>query len=70
LFGKSTPEGEVLLTSEDIRGWLLRYSGLAVIPFDAFGAEGEWLVRLSVGSASPEEIDGTPRLELALSLLR
>ena len=72
LFGKSTPEGEVLLTSEDIRGWLLRYSGLAVIPFDAFGAEGEsgWF-RLSVGSASPEEIDAAlPRLELALSLLR
>ncbi len=72
LYGKSTPEGEVLLTSEDIRGWLLRCSGLAVVPFGAFGAEGEngWF-RLSVGAASLEEIESAlPRLASALSLLR
>jgi aspartate aminotransferase len=72
LYGKSTPEGEVLLTSEDIRGWLLRYSGLAVVPFGAFGAEGEsgWF-RLSVGAVSLEDIAAAmPRLEAALAQLR
>jgi aspartate aminotransferase len=72
LYGKSTPEGEVLLTSEDIRGWLLRYSGLAVVPFSAFGAEGEsgWF-RLSVGACSLEDIAAAmPRLGAALAQLR
>ncbi len=72
LYGKTTPDGVVLRTSEDIRGWLLRSSGLAVVPFHAFGAEGEtgWC-RLSVGAASLEEIDGAlPRLADALAQLR
>ncbi len=72
LYGKTTPDGTVLRTSEDIRGWLLRSSGLAVIPFHAFGAEGEtgWC-RLSVGAASLEEIDAAlPRLGEALAQLR
>lgn len=72
LYGKTTPDGTVLRTSEDIRGWLLRSSGLAVVPFHAFGAEGEngWC-RLSVGAASLEEIDAAlPRLREALEQLR
>ncbi|MEP7383300.1 MAG: aminotransferase class I/II-fold pyridoxal phosphate-dependent enzyme [Gemmatimonadota bacterium] len=72
LYGKTTPDGVVLRTNEDIRGWLLRSSGLAVVPFHAFGAEGEtgWF-RLSVGAASLEEIDGAlPRLADALAQLR
>ncbi len=72
LYGKTTPDGTVLRTSEDIRGWLLRSSGLAVVPFHAFGAEGEsgWC-RLSVGAASLEEIGGAlPRLGEALAQLR
>lgn len=72
LYGKTAPDGTVLRTSEDIRGWLLRSSGLAVVPFHAFGAEGEtgWC-RLSVGAASLEEIDAAlPRLGEALAQLR
>jgi aspartate aminotransferase len=71
LYGKRTPQGEVLQTSEAIRGWLLREAGLAVVPFHAFGAEGEtgW-ARLSVGAASMEEIESAlPRLAAGLAAL-
>ncbi|MFP5354474.1 MAG: pyridoxal phosphate-dependent aminotransferase [Gemmatimonadota bacterium] len=72
LYGKVTPQGDVLRTSDDIRGWLLRESGLAVVPFHAFGAEGEtgWC-RLSVGAVSLEDITGAlPRLGAGLAALR
>ncbi|MEO7963581.1 MAG: aminotransferase class I/II-fold pyridoxal phosphate-dependent enzyme, partial [Gemmatimonadaceae bacterium] len=72
LYGKRTPQGEVLNTSEEIRGWLLREAGLAVVPFHAFGAEGDtgW-ARLSVGAASMAEIDmALPRLAEGLAALR
>jgi len=72
LFGKTTPQGETLQTNEAIRGWLLREAGLAVVPFQAFGAEGEtgW-ARLSVGAASLEEIaTAMPRLKSGLESLR
>jgi len=72
LYGKTTPEGDVLTTSEDIRGWLLREAGLAVVPFHAFGAEGEtgWC-RLSVGAVSLEDIQtALPRLGAGLAALR
>lgn len=72
LYGKTTPQGDVLKTSEDIRGWLLREAGLAVVPFHAFGAEGEsgWC-RLSVGAVSLEEIAAAlPRLGAGLAALR
>jgi aspartate aminotransferase len=71
LYGKRTTEGGVLQTSEEIRAWLLRESGLAVVPFSAFGAEGEtgWM-RLSVGAASMAEIEmALPRLGEALASL-
>lgn len=72
LYGKTTPEGDVLKNSEDIRGWLLRQAGLAVVPFHAFGAEGEsgWC-RLSVGAVSVEDIAAAlPRLGAGLAALR
>jgi len=72
LYGKTTREGTLLRTSEDIRGWLLRESGLAVVPFHAFGAEGEtgWC-RLSVGAVSVEDIAwALPRLGAGLASLR
>ena len=71
LYGKRTTQGDVLQTSEEIRAWLLRESGLAVVPFSAFGAEGEtgWM-RLSVGAASMAEIEmALPRLGEALASL-
>lgn len=72
LYGKTTPEGDELKNSEDIRGWLLRQAGLAVVPFHAFGAEGEsgWC-RLSVGAVSVEDIAAAlPRLGAGLAALR
>jgi aspartate aminotransferase len=72
LYGKASPAGDVMRTSEDIRGWLLRETGLAVVPFHAFGSEGEsgWS-RLSVGAVSVEEIEvALPRLEAGLRALR
>ncbi len=72
LYGKSTPDGQILRSTEDIRGWLLTQAGLAIVPFHAFGAEGDsgWC-RLSVGAASLEEIAvALPRLEAGLEGLR
>ena len=72
LYGKTAPAGDVLRTSEDIRAWLLRESGLAVVPFHAFGAEDEsgWC-RLSVGAVSMDDIAGAmPRLADAIAKLR
>ena len=72
LLGRTTNDGSILRTSDDIRGWLLREAGLAVVPFTAFGASGEggWC-RLSVGAASIEEIEAAlPPLRAGLSALR
>lgn len=72
LLGRRTPEGEVLSTNDDVRRWLLRIAGLAVVPLDAFGAEGEtgWC-RLSVGAVSVADIEeALPRLKAGLEGLR
>jgi aspartate aminotransferase len=57
LLGKRTPEGDTLSTSEDVRRWLLKTAGMAIVPFEAFGSNGEpgWC-RVSVGAASLEAI--------------
>ena len=55
-------------TNDDVRSYLLREAGFAVVPFQAFGLEGEtgWF-RLSVGAVSLREIDeALPRVEAAL----
>jgi aspartate aminotransferase len=72
LMNRRTPEGDRLETNEDVRRWLLRTAGLAVVPFNAFGATGEtgWC-RLSIGAASMEEIErALPRLAAGLEALR
>lgn len=72
LIGKRTPEGGTLQTGEDIRAWLLRSAGLAVVPFDAFGASNEvgWC-RLSVGAVSVDAIESVlPRLRTGLNSLQ
>lgn len=71
LMGRTTPDGTVLETNEDVRRWLLRTAGFAVVPFNAFGATGEtgWC-RLSIGAASMAEIEqGLPRLKAGLEAL-
>jgi aspartate aminotransferase len=60
--------GRELRTNEDVRRMLLEEAGVAVVPFQAFGVEGEdgWC-RLSVGATSPAAIEqGLERLERAL----
>src|SRR5256884_5761493 len=55
-------------TNDDVRSYLLREAGFAVVPFQAFGLEGEtgWF-RLSVGAVSLRDIDeAVPRVEAAL----
>jgi aspartate aminotransferase len=55
-------------TNEDIRSWLLREAGIAMVPFQAFGLEREdgWF-RLSVGAASLPAIEaGMSRLAALL----
>ena len=72
LFGKTAGDGTVLRSVGDIRAWLLREAGLAVVPFNAFGARTEsgWC-RLSVGAVSMEEIGAAlPRLRNGLEALR
>jgi aspartate aminotransferase len=71
LIGRTTRSGLLLATNEDIRLYLLHEAGLAIVPFQAFGANDEsgWF-RLSVGSVSIADINGMlPRLAGALKAL-
>jgi aspartate aminotransferase len=68
LHGSRTASGEVLETDEDVRRFLLREAGLAVVPFSAFGAHGDhgWF-RISIGVASVADIEALmPRLRAAI----
>ena len=58
LCGKTTASGEVLKTQESVTEYILNTSGLAVVPFYAFGAsrKSSWY-RLSVGTCKKEEIN-------------
>ena len=63
LFGR-TLRGRAMKTNDDIRKLLLEAAGLAVVPFQAFGLEGDtgWF-RLSVGAVSMADIAAAfPRL--------
>jgi aspartate aminotransferase len=62
------PFGETLRTNDDVRRYVLEQAGIGLVPFQAFGStEDEGWFRLSVGAASPAEIEAAlPRLEEAL----
>lgn len=68
LNGRRTRSGALLSTNDDIRRYLLREAGLAVVPFQAFGSvEDSGWFRLSVGAVSLREIESAaPRLRAAL----
>jgi len=69
LNGARLAAGERLATNEDIRRYLLREAGFAVVPFQAFGDADEtgWF-RLSVGAVSVAEIEAVlPRVRAALA---
>lgn len=64
-------DGHEITSNGAIRKLLLDRSGVAVVPFQAFGLEGEtgWF-RLSVGAVSPEQIaDCFPRIRELLDRL-
>jgi aspartate aminotransferase len=71
-FGRKTPAGATLASSEDIRKYLLEAAGFAIVPFSAFGVRADegWF-RLSVGAVSLAELAAAlPRVERALAALR
>jgi aspartate aminotransferase len=71
LHGMQAPDGTVLRTDDDVRQYLLHAAGFAVVPFNAFGAQGDhgWF-RLSIGVVSVEQIDGIfPSLRRAIEAL-
>ena len=59
LHGMRAPDGTALETDEDVRRYLLNAAGLAAVPFNAFGAQGDhgWF-RLSIGTVSVAQIEG------------
>ena len=69
LTGRNTPDGALLQTDEDVRQYLLKAAGVAIVPFQAFGVRGDsgWY-RLSVGAVSSEQIERMlPRLHRAIA---
>ncbi|WP_439880586.1 pyridoxal phosphate-dependent aminotransferase [Pontibacter sp. MBLB2868] len=72
LAGKTTPDGSLLQTSQDITFYVLQEAKLAVVPFSAFGSSRDlnWF-RLSVGGASLNDIKASlSRLRDALQKLK
>jgi len=72
LEGKTTRDGTQIRSGDDLRRWLLRETGLGVVPFGAFGAleSGFGWVRLSVGAVSMADIEqAIPRLRAGLASL-
>lgn len=57
LKGKTTPEGKILESQQDVTAYILNEARLALVPFFAFGGskESPWY-RLSVGTCRKEEI--------------
>lgn len=71
LHGMTTPGGVVLHTDDDVRQYLLQSAGFAVVPFNAFGAQGDhgWF-RLSIGVVSVRQIEEIlPSLRRAIEAL-
>jgi len=67
LHGKSA-DGRLLDSDDEVRSYLLKKAGFAVVPFSAFGqADGSGWFRLSVGAVSLREVEELiPRLRAAL----
>lgn len=63
LKGKTTAAGQLLNAQSDVSDYLLKEARLAVVPFNAFGADksSPWY-RLSVGTCKKEDINGMLRL--------
>lgn len=57
LKGKTTADGQLLETQQDVTAYILREAKLAVVPFHVFGASDSPWYRLSVGNCKKEEIN-------------
>ncbi len=71
LLGKKKPDGTLVQTGPDITDFLISQAGLAIVPFTAFGCEGNigWY-RISIGTLKEEEIPQLfGKLERALAQL-
>lgn len=71
-FGRRTADDVQLATNENVRRFLLAEAGVAMVPFQAFGATDDdgWF-RLSIGAVSEADIEAAlPRLADALGSLR
>jgi aspartate aminotransferase len=69
--GKTLPDGTTISTNEQIRQYLLMDARVAVVPFRAFGLEGEtgWF-RMSIGAVSQEALEAAmARLESSIRRL-
>lgn len=71
LAGRVARDGTRLAGADDVRRWLLGETGMAVVPFNAFGsAADEGWYRLSVGAVSVADIEAAlPRLRAGLESL-
>ncbi|HYG50626.1 MAG TPA: aminotransferase class I/II-fold pyridoxal phosphate-dependent enzyme [Flavobacteriales bacterium] len=58
LKGACLPDGRILKTTRDVTQFILDDAGIALVPFNAFGADGEssWY-RLSVGTCKLDDIE-------------
>lgn len=58
LKGAVLPDGTVLKSARDVTRFILNDAGIAIVPFNAFGADGEssWY-RLSVGTCKLDDIE-------------
>lgn len=72
VLGRKTEDGRTLSSDEDIRTYLLKEAGIAVVPFQAFGLREDtgWF-RASVGAVSKDDCESIgARLRSALAKLR
>jgi aspartate aminotransferase len=70
--GKTTPSGDLLKNSADVNFYLIKEAQAALVPFSAFGNEGDmpWF-RASVGACTLQDINEMiPRIKAALSKLK
>ncbi|MCC3153042.1 aminotransferase class I/II-fold pyridoxal phosphate-dependent enzyme [Hymenobacter sp. BT770] len=70
--GRTTPDGTVLATTQELTSYLISEAKLALVPFSAFGtsATEPWF-RASVGAETVESIQAAlPRLKAALDKLK
>ncbi|MEZ4684690.1 MAG: hypothetical protein R3B47_01040 [Bacteroidia bacterium] len=68
--GYQSPDGSLLDNYGKVQDYVLDHAGVALVPFNCFGATASPWCRLSVGTVEMEDIDKVmKRLETALAKL-